>query len=555
MNIISNYHIFPFTNDEIFEIFVSELFNELENTNSFERYGSSGQQQKGIDIISNEKGIVIQCKLKDPTRNGDVIRKELLKGLNRDFKNFIKFNTEKKLGIERFIFATTWKKDVLLTNECIQLSQNYNIKVEYWSWTRLLENMNESLYKKFVPEFIKDNEDYYYPKITALVGSVIGNSVINGELSASKIDKSKPLLTQLYEYLQMKFKEVKVLPSFLFINEYPFRTDNKTYSYRYDFTLRIGNIEIVELFNTFTVENSQLIDNFLDKEDYRKAKFILETLSQNHIFNIQGKKRGNFKSIRVISKYSENNLLDNYEKFKFIDTLNSLPVISNDNIADNLEAGYFYYKIGELIKSEEYFKKTREIAKKENEEISILICNHNLYNLGILIEFNYYDLANKDRIVEELKSINIEETEISKNNKGLKDRIVNQSFFNNSQQKIQTGTNKIIDLYYSYLRGGWSSANYEWEILYQYATLSAFLNKNYIIFDEYSDYADVVHNLIESIFASYAIKNSENKINSIDDYLLSQIILYADTSEVEKYYKRYYLNKIKYNKTIGRAHV
>lgn len=54
----------PFQDDKIFEKFVRDYFNHIENTLNYTLYGRSGQNQSGVDVISIEKCTAIQCKLR-----------------------------------------------------------------------------------------------------------------------------------------------------------------------------------------------------------------------------------------------------------------------------------------------------------------------------------------------------------------------------------------------------------------------------------------------------------------------------------------------------------
>ncbi|WP_109301039.1 hypothetical protein [Aquimarina sp. AU474] len=535
--IISNYNILPLTNDKLFEQFVCDFFNELHNTNSFQLYGTSGQNQNGIDIISFEKEIVIQCKAKNIARLDNKIRQELESGLISDLNKFLEYKKKKAHSLNKFVFATTWRNDTHLIDKCNELSKEKAICVEYWSWDRLTENLSESLFKKYFSYFKKLNKNYYKSSDEISV------------VCSINVDRSKPILNQTYDYLSQKFDDINVLPSNMFIGEYPFKNEKRDSFYRQDFTLHIVNEELVRLFKSFKIEDDTLVNNFDTDNSFKKANFIVKTLTQNHIFNVQGNTADTFKTIRVLNKNEKNKKLDIFERFKFAEVYGSLSKIEETNLEANLELGYFYYKIGDLLVSKDYFLKAKDIAEKENKEISFLICNHNLYHLGRLIDFRFWDLDNKKHIVSSLKDHNIEEIKVRKVNEPIKKLLLNNAFFLNAQNAIRQRKEKIVEKYFSYLRGGRSSSNFDWNILYEYATLHAFLNKNYVIFDVYSDYENVIHDLIESVFASYSIRNGQDRVVRIDDYLLNHIILYAQTVEIEKYIKRFYLYKLEYTAT------
>lgn len=51
-------------NEDLFEDAICELFDNIEKTSTFKKFGRKGHNQKGIDIFSAEKNIAIQCKKK-----------------------------------------------------------------------------------------------------------------------------------------------------------------------------------------------------------------------------------------------------------------------------------------------------------------------------------------------------------------------------------------------------------------------------------------------------------------------------------------------------------
>jgi len=67
---MAKYQLPPLKDEKLFEEFICDLFNIIENTNTyndtdFQTFGVKGQNQKGIDVFSVQTKTVIQCKLKD----------------------------------------------------------------------------------------------------------------------------------------------------------------------------------------------------------------------------------------------------------------------------------------------------------------------------------------------------------------------------------------------------------------------------------------------------------------------------------------------------------
>jgi len=127
----------PINNDEIFESFICDLFNEIYDTKSFNIYGKQGQNQKGIDIYSKEKKIVIQCKKKDITRGKQILKTELSNNILEDLNSV----TSKDLKIEfnDFIFVSTFSNSVDLIELCseIKKEKQLDFTVDYWGWENL----------------------------------------------------------------------------------------------------------------------------------------------------------------------------------------------------------------------------------------------------------------------------------------------------------------------------------------------------------------------------------------------------------------------------------
>jgi hypothetical protein len=63
------------SNSDTFEDSICDLYNYLESTNTFKRFGKNGHNQKGIDIFSSEKDCAIQCKKKDLSRKDLLLKK------------------------------------------------------------------------------------------------------------------------------------------------------------------------------------------------------------------------------------------------------------------------------------------------------------------------------------------------------------------------------------------------------------------------------------------------------------------------------------------------
>lgn len=155
---MSQYQLPALKNEKHFEEFICDLFNEINNTTSFQctdfqRFGVKGQAQKGIDIVSAQSKTVIQCKLKDLRKKDDIIRKQI----EEDIKHDLELSSGIQFGINRFIFVSTFRDDAYLQEFAIKLTQESKLPFtfEYWGWDTLSKYAEEydAILKKYFPQF------------------------------------------------------------------------------------------------------------------------------------------------------------------------------------------------------------------------------------------------------------------------------------------------------------------------------------------------------------------------------------------------------------------
>ena len=117
-----------------FEDLICDLFNEYFHTSSFKHFGKNGHKQKGIDIISSEKRMIIQCKAKDLSRKAVVIKKELLD----DIEETINLLLEKKpkIKFDTLYIVTTFSEHPDFDEYCetVKEEKKADFNVICWGW-------------------------------------------------------------------------------------------------------------------------------------------------------------------------------------------------------------------------------------------------------------------------------------------------------------------------------------------------------------------------------------------------------------------------------------
>lgn len=143
-------------NPEIFEDMVCDLFNQLDSTNSYKRFGKSGHQQKGIDIFSVEKDVAIQCKKKDLTRKDVTVRRELFDDIEKDVNLILSKNL--KIDIQKLYILSTYNDHPDIDEFCEKLKLQLEVKFEivYWGWQTIENRISNytNLLEKYWSNFV-----------------------------------------------------------------------------------------------------------------------------------------------------------------------------------------------------------------------------------------------------------------------------------------------------------------------------------------------------------------------------------------------------------------
>lgn len=423
-------------------------------------------------------------------------------------------------------------------------------------------NLTREIHPEIVEGYSNINIDYF-----AYVGEAISfisqkNNIISYKqldfenltiyLNDIEINKSKPILDQIYDYILERYKEIQFVPIKVLIQHYPFKKHSDSHIDYSDFTVSTDNEELFELFKSVVItdENKveildyKICENVINPEE--KLKKIISTLSQNLIFNIGNNNKVEKYSIRYFEKSNSESPLLDFKKFKFVDSLNSFDTEPSD-VKDLMQLAYLSYQIGSYLKANQLLVLAYNKALESQMLLKAFIIQYNRSNLQNFIRNNYYGVNSQSVLLAELKSINLS-TEIHKiENKKIIDWIQNKEFYNIAKEKIHNLSSNLIDSYYSQLNGGWSSNNDVWLLVNEYAVLESFLNENSIIFDKFSEFSKLSAAFFEGLFASHSIQeNQGNRLEAFDDYLLVNLLYYTESKFIKKMFGRYKLKNIKY---------
>ncbi|MDO5104663.1 hypothetical protein [Capnocytophaga sp.] len=120
---------------EIFENLICDLANHTYKTSNFILYGRKGQNQKGIDIISCELNIIIQCKLRTINLFDRKTKLQFVQEIKRDIGNIF----SNGFSPSKIIIATTIQNDTKIQDylNTLLLTNGIACVIELWSWSKI----------------------------------------------------------------------------------------------------------------------------------------------------------------------------------------------------------------------------------------------------------------------------------------------------------------------------------------------------------------------------------------------------------------------------------
>jgi hypothetical protein len=368
------------------------------------------------------------------------------------------------------------------------------------------------------------------------------------------IDRTQPILLQLHEYCQHRFKNLGFYPLRFLKNDYPFKIENASYGRYESFTLMTDNSVLYAFLKTLNIDgagNVTVSDNFhvSSVENWQdKVKSVLRHLNDNLIFFIAYRSEGRL-DIRLKDPSPCSCLRCTFDRMEFGNTFRGLK--PNTKIAtDLLKAAYINHRIGNHLTA--YHQYERILAfTNENEAAELyFIVQFNLYNLKPFILFSYGENPQKPSILSKLEQIKLKEIirRLSRKDlNGFFELMCNGQFLLEGENKIRSLLSSIRETYENQITGGWSTSGDSSQLISEYASIDFLIHGNFLIYDSFSDYSEYFDVFAEGLLSSIAIApGSGSRIVSMDDYLMKALVNFGTPSNLLKYIAKYNLKEIKY---------
>lgn len=139
-----------------FQDLIADVFNYRDNVNSYINHGRNGQKQNSIDVSSNEKQTVIQCKYKQYKDNTEKNRAFIKKEIIKEVESFKNSNYREK----HFIYATTFDHDAEIQKFCSEYQENNKLPfaLSYFGWQEIEKIIvrDQNILKKYFPQLMID---------------------------------------------------------------------------------------------------------------------------------------------------------------------------------------------------------------------------------------------------------------------------------------------------------------------------------------------------------------------------------------------------------------
>ena len=377
----------------------------------------------------------------------------------------------------------------------------------------------------------------------------------------NELDKTKPLLDQIYDFISLIFKEINYYPVHKLVRRIPFESENNNFPYYSTFRLYTDSQEFFTFFNSLKIGKQGGLR--ISKKEYligvdepeRKSKEILRKLTENLIFSIKNNSSGKEKSIRYHNNDYCNCERCSFNRFDFSSTFQSLNQ-KHDDIENKFKQAFFSYKVGNYLSSAKHFLKLADNTKNK-QPIWNFIAHYNLVKLNRLLQIHSFAFKDSEEVTGKLDSINLEQIFCSLKTHtefDLIKSIYSGSFYSSAHFAILEILEKIKNHYYLQLNGGFSSSNLGWELINEYLQISNFIHSNYVIFDEFTEFITLTDSFIEGLIASHAMDESQpGKISFFDDYTMKVVIMYSTPKKIKGLFNRYKLHSFKYKSSSRRG--
>ncbi len=388
--------------------------------------------------------------------------------------------------------------------------------------------------------------------------SIIPYKIIPNKKYSFKATIKKTVLESLVFLYTQLYSEIDFIPTHILIEYYPFSESENSETHYNHFTVSCTPDILTDFFENVVIDDNKNI-SFKDESllssinNYQeKVEQVLRNLTTNLVFHLKSKKNRKI----VCTHYYNHPKCDcfqcSYSRFQFQKTFTDLRN-NVDDYKEKLKQAYIHYQVGNYKSANDIYEGIIQTALTDKKFITYFIAKYNQKQLSRFLGSYFLNKQVDNDVIKYLTAIDPLEEAVklkSHTDYNLLSFIAQEDYFTEAFQKIREATNNILEHYYSQLRGGYSFNQHIWDLMEGFAKLESFINCNYIIYDQYSNFDKLFENVVEGLFASHAMSNSQpDRLQSFDDYWVGKFLVYGNRKSIIKLFDRFHLTELKYQST------
>lgn len=427
----------------------------------------------------------------------------------------------------------------------------------FWDIPKLQKEIEKRFFEK--PKTLKKIDAYLCEQLEDLhKNQKFDYDLFNVVSSLNEETRKQPNILEALVFLFEKFENLLVIPLSILSKLYPFSKTDDSATYYSQFSLYTDNDDLFEFFDKLSAGNfSQVPGHETSEGDFNiKVKSIIDVLKFNLIHHLY---RIDHRSERIcIHKLFENSQCTCerccYERFDFNGSSNAIKGdVGHLNNFEALRHTYVHYQFGNFKTAYELYKILRDRFYAENKYMSYFICQYNLTNLLFFFRTHYWK-EDRDTILTELRGINLDVELMKVKDEGLdKEQVLflkwinEERFMDRAIWSVTKTVREIRRSHHSDQFGGFTSNSNLNELLVGCAQMSIFIGMNFIIYDDFSEYSEIIYVAFEGFVAAASIQNGQSsKLNKFNDFIIDLALFYGESEVIDGIFNKYHLKSLKY---------
>ncbi len=371
------------------------------------------------------------------------------------------------------------------------------------------------------------------------------------DLEEPFVDKSLPILEQVFTYLKQVFDEVSIMPKQFFTERYPFLLGKKEH-YEQPFTIVTDNDEVFSLLQVKVIDGqvSDPSGKFIfQKQDEEMIQYILRKLVDNNISKVSMRNQP-----AVELEYSEQHRTCNccqcrYQRLDWVESIQEVYQEQEEElfIDERMKRAYVKYRLGDFKSSALDFESI--YLNADTTPMLRYICAFNLIRLNRLFWHEATNEGDIHLLQNRINSIDLEDvknacTQSKPLAKGFIQWIHDLKFLTETDAVLRESESNVRDHFYSQ-----SSGNNEYTLnaIESYGHTERLLHANFLVFDKFSEFSKLTRSFIEILYASYGCSDQMGgRLIHFSDNLLRSLVFNGDNGSVRKYGLRYKTHEATY---------